>query len=92
MKMLQLEFLVSNSYGTKDLALGAWSEKYDDNCSNLFSSTDVSYKVNSTINELIDGGCRIENVKVNFVTISGHNNGGTNSIIEYVNIFYSKSL
>ena len=86
MKMLQLDFPVSNSYGTKGIALGAWHEKHEDHSDELVSPEDISNCVNREIECL--GEVEIVDIKTDFVVVSGHNNGGANTVMEYVTILY----
>ena len=87
MNILQLDFLVSNSYGTKDLPLGVWKEHHGTTDDTLYLATDVSKIVNAKIKKL-SFSAEIVDVKIDFITVSGHNNGGANTVMEYVTIFY----
>jgi len=86
MKMLQLDFPVSNSYGTKDIALGAWKEKHEKNRYELASSEEISNYINQEIERL--GEVEIVDIRTDFVVVSGHNNGGANTVMEYVTVLY----
>ena len=88
MKMLQLSFKITNAYGTKDLALGAWDDKHDDNCEDLCSTDDVGRKVNAAVKRLESKGAEIADIRTDFATVDNHNNGGCNTIFEYVTILY----
>ena len=88
MKMLQLQFQITNPYGTKDIPMGAWKEEHDARCEELCSTDDVGRKVNAAINGLEDKGFEIIDIRTDFATVDNHNNGGCNTIFEYVTILY----
>ena len=88
MKMLQLTFKITNAYGTKDIPLGAWKEKHDDNCKDLYLADDVARAVNAAVKRLEGKGAEIADIRTDFVTVDNHNNGGCNTIFEYVTILY----
>lgn len=75
MKFFQLEFRISNGYGTKDIS------------NEVCSSDDVLNAVNAAIDEL-GTDVEIVDIRTNFVCIAHHNNGGCDSIMEYVTILY----
>ena len=88
MNILQLDFCISNFYGTKDLPLGAWKDgHHGETDDTLYSAADVSKIVNAKIKEL-SSSAEIVDVKIDFVTVHCHNNGGANTVMEYVTILY----
>ena len=88
MKMLQFQFQITNPYGTKDVPMGAWKEKHDEHCEKLCSTDDVRRKVNAAVEDIEDNGNEIVDIRTDFVTVDVHNNGGCNTVFEYVTILY----
>lgn len=86
MKIAHLKFQISNYTGMKDNGLGAWTEREHEDT--LYDSSDVEEDVNNTLHLLEKKGHEIIDVRTDFVTVHGHNNGGCNTVFEYVTILY----
>jgi hypothetical protein len=86
MKIIKLEFQISNYTGTKRSRFGAWakSEHEDELC----DSSDVEEDVNNTLHLLEKKGHEIIDVRTDFVTVHSHNNGGCNTVFEHVTVLY----
>ena len=88
MKITQLKFQISNYTGVKEHGLGAWAKDHDECGKELYSADDVEECVNDTLHLIEKEGREIVDVRTDFVTIAGHNNGGCNTVLEYVTILY----
>ena len=88
MKITQLKFQISNYTGVKEHGLGAWAKDHDKCENELYSADDVEECVNDTLHLIEKEGREIVDVRTDFVTVAGHNNGGCNTILEYVTILY----
>lgn len=86
MKIIKLEFQISNFTGIKKSRLGAWakSEHEDELC----DSSDVEEDVNNTLHLLEKSGNKVIDVRTDFVTVQRHNNGGCDTVFEHVTILY----
>lgn len=92
MKALQLEFQISNGYGTKTMPAGSWGDGADaGERDHLYSAADVTRAINEAIDKLLNGrldATEIVDVKTDFATIQRHNNSGCDLVMEYVTILY----
>jgi len=88
MKIAHLKFQISNYTGVKERGLGAWAKDHDECGKELYSTDDVEECVNDTLHLIEKEGHEIVDVRTDFVTVAGHNNGGCNTILEYVTILY----
>lgn len=88
MKIVKLEFQISNDIGTKNVGIGAWKKDYGEDKDNLYNSSDIEKDINNTLHLLEKNGSEIIDVRTDFVTIHEHNNGGCNTVFEYVTILY----
>ena len=88
MKIVKLEFQISNAAGTRNIGMGAWEKDHDTDKDNLYASSDVEEDVNNTLHLLEKSGSKIIDVRTDFVTIQRHNNGGCDTVFEYVTILY----
>jgi hypothetical protein len=88
MKIAKLEFQISDYTGTKSSGIGAWEKDRDKYQDNLCDSSDVEEDVNNTLHLLEKNGSEIIDVRTDFVTVQTHNNGGCDTVFEYVTILY----
>ena len=88
MQIAKLEFQISNFTGTKSSGMGAWEKDRTTHQDTLYDSSDVEEDVNNTLHLLEKNGSEIIDVRTDFVVIQKHNNGGCDTVFEYVTILY----
>jgi len=85
-KIKTFEFQITDYTGTKNTPMGSWTEDFNrKNKPRLYSQKEIENKINNFMQNVA-----VINVNIQFVTIDHHNNGGIDTVMEYVTIVYQE--
>ena len=85
-KIKTFEFQITDYTGTKNTPMGAWPESFNrENKPRLYSQKEIENKINRFMQNV-----EVVNVNIQFVTIDRHNNGGIDTVVEYVTVVYQE--
>ena len=86
-KIKTFEFQITDYTGTKNVPMGAWGSKSfnRENKPRLYSQKEIENQVNKFMQNVA-----VVNVNIQFVTIDRHNNGGIDTVMEFVTVVYQE--